>query len=484
MKVDYVRAYKRATGNTLTVSRAGTGSGSVSSNPAGISCGTTCSATFAAGSNVSLTATPAAGSTFTGWGGACSGTGACSVTMDAARNVTANFTSIPVYTLSVAKAGTGQGTVTSSPAGINCGATCSASFAAGTAVTLTPVAAAGSSFTGWSGACSGAGSCTVTVSGATTATASFTSGRAPYPNGTPWPVPGLIEAENYDNGVEGVTYHDTTAGNAGGAYRADGVDIQATTDADGGFNVGWTAAGEWLEYTVDVATTGLYSLEARVASLTAGGTFHVEVDGVNATGAVAFPATGGWQTWTTVTKAGVNLIAGSHRVRFVIDAAGFNVNWLRFNRTAGTIVRVECGSTVSYTDSMGNLWYPDQGFTGGTTSDRGTALAIVNTNDPRIFQTARFSMTSYAFAVTNGNYTVKLYLAETYAGITAAGQRVFDVNVEGVALTGVDPFKEAGGLNRALVRSVDVTVTDGQLNISFTTRVQNPIVQGIEIMPR
>src|SRR5258706_9045243 len=112
---------------TLTTANAGTGSGAVTSSPAGINCGATCSASYNAGTVVTLTAAPAAGSTFSGWSGACSGTGTCPVTMRAAQSVTATFALTPLtYTLTTAKGGTGSGTVTSSPAGINCGATCSA----------------------------------------------------------------------------------------------------------------------------------------------------------------------------------------------------------------------------------------------------------------------------------------------------------------------------------------------------------------------
>ena len=149
--------------------------------------------------------------------------------------------------------------------------------------------------------------------------------------GVAWPVPGTIQAENYDTGGEGVAHHDTTAGNSGGQYRADGVDVEATTDAGGGYDVGWSAAGEWLEYTADVAATASYTLGVRVASLAAGGTLHVEVDGQDVTGPVSFPATGGWQGWTTVTRPGVTLAAGRRVVRLAMDAGGFNVNWIGFS---------------------------------------------------------------------------------------------------------------------------------------------------------
>jgi YVTN family beta-propeller protein len=162
--------------NTLTVTKGGTGSGTVTSGDGMIACGATCSAGYAAGAVVTLTATPDANSTFTRWGGACSGAGACQVTMSAAESVSAIFTAQPV-TLTVTEVGTGAGQVTSNPVGINCSASsnqCAAQFAVGTQVTLTASASVGSSFTGWSGGvCSGTGTCQLTLSADTTVTASF-----------------------------------------------------------------------------------------------------------------------------------------------------------------------------------------------------------------------------------------------------------------------------------------------------------------------
>jgi hypothetical protein len=160
---------------TLNVSKDGTGSGSVSSSPAGITCGATCSAGFDYGTVVTLTATPNTSSDFTGWTGeGCSGTGDCVVTLDQARSVTATFT-LKTETLNVSKSGTGTGSVTSSPAGIDCGATCPAGFDYGTVVGLTATPDAGSMFVGWTGDCTGTGACNVTLDQARAVTATFTA---------------------------------------------------------------------------------------------------------------------------------------------------------------------------------------------------------------------------------------------------------------------------------------------------------------------
>ncbi|MGB2683237.1 MAG: hypothetical protein WBE39_18240, partial [Candidatus Competibacter sp.] len=147
-----------------------------SSSPAGINCGADCSESYAGGTSVTLTAVPAAGSTFAGWSGACTGTAACVVSMSAAKSVTATFkpqTTSAKYSLTVTKAGSGAGTVASNPAGINCGSACSYGFAGGTNVILTATPASGSVFAGWSGACTGTGTCTVPMSAAKTVKATF-----------------------------------------------------------------------------------------------------------------------------------------------------------------------------------------------------------------------------------------------------------------------------------------------------------------------
>ncbi len=187
----------------LTVTKNGAGTGTVTSNPAGINCGSDCSELYDENTSVTLTATPGAGSTFAGWSGGCSGTGSCTVTMNAAKQVTATFntTTTTQYTLAVTKAGSGGGTVTSSPAGIDCGNDCSEAYAENTSVTLSASAAAGSTFAGWSGDCSGTGSCTVTMNRARSVTATFNQ----VPTGGGGNITSLTQVNHFEMGWTGGT---------------------------------------------------------------------------------------------------------------------------------------------------------------------------------------------------------------------------------------------------------------------------------------
>jgi hypothetical protein len=169
---------------TLTVEKEGAGSGTVTSSPSGIVCGSHCSAQYEKGTEVTLTAVAAPGSIFAGWsGGDCSGSGVCEQTIEGDATVTAVFEAIPSFTLTVKREGTGLGAVTSSPVGIACGSECSAEYEDGTEVTLTAVAAPGSVFLGWIGGCSGTGSCLRTLDHDVTVKAVFEA-VSPPPFGT------------------------------------------------------------------------------------------------------------------------------------------------------------------------------------------------------------------------------------------------------------------------------------------------------------
>jgi PKD repeat protein len=164
----------------LKWSTAGAGDGGFGWSPdAGFACDSGCLGSFDAGTVVTLTATPGPGSVFAGWSGDCSGTGSCQLTMDGARSVTATF--VPgSFAMTVSKQGTGSGQVSSSPVGIGCGSGCQAGFDAGTVVSLSATPDAGSVFAGWSGDCSGTGSCQVTMSQARSVTATLAPDLPPH----------------------------------------------------------------------------------------------------------------------------------------------------------------------------------------------------------------------------------------------------------------------------------------------------------------
>ncbi len=138
---------------------------------------------------------------------------------------------------------------------------------------------------------------------------------------------------------------------------------------------------------------------------------------------------------------------------------------------------VECGGTEPYVDGQGNTWVADEGYIGGETVDRGS-IEITGTTDDRIYQTERYGMSGYQFNVANDDYTVKLHFAETY--FDSAGSRVFSMDVEGSQYNDLDIWVEAGGMNAALIKTFNVTVTDGVLDITFTASVNYALVNGIE----
>lgn len=203
----------------------------------------------------------------------------------------------------------------------------------------------------------------------------------PYSGSLP-NLPATIEAENYDFDGQGDAYNDATAGNTGGAYRNENVDIEAA--AGGGFNVGWFDAGEWVEYSVNVPTAGVYSLAARVAT-TGSGTLHYEfygatrVDSAN----VSFGSTGGWQNWTTSGSTSVTLNAGAHVIRVSQMGGGFNLNSFTVTKqTTATpppatnlpvaysgYTGVYSGYTLKYDDRFDNfntnVWAKGDGAVGG-----------------------------------------------------------------------------------------------------------------------
>jgi subtilisin family serine protease len=205
---------------------------------------------------------------------------------------------------------------------------------------------------------------TTGTTGTSGTTGSGTASSQPF-SGTPALLPGTVQAEDFDAGGEGVGYHDMDAANNGGAYRATGVDIEATTG--GGQNIGWVAPGEWLAYTVNISAAGAYTAQFRVASNGPGGTFHLDVGGVDVSGPITIPNTGWWQAWQTISRS-VTLPAGRQVLKLVMEGTGSNavgnIDWFAVvsaqpsTALPGRIVAAnfdEGGEGVAYHDaSAGN----------------------------------------------------------------------------------------------------------------------------------
>lgn len=203
----------------------------------------------------------------------------------------------------------------------------------------------------------------VKLTGGGTTSGSGTSGSGPY-GGSPAAIPGKISMASFDDGGEGVAYHDTTPGNAGGAFRSSDVDIESSSE--GGYNLGWVAAGEWANYTVTAGSAGSYTAQIRVAS-PYGGALHLGFNGPSSVwSAVSVPSTGGWQSWTTV-NVPITLGAGQQVMTLLFDTSGFNISYV--NVVAGSTSSNSPpppsggGSGTSVTIATWNLQVDDPGTT-------------------------------------------------------------------------------------------------------------------------
>jgi hypothetical protein len=278
---------------------------------------------------------------------------------------TGSCTAVPSAPTGLAASGTNSGgttlTWTADTAPANCSITSytvlengsSIGTAAGTSFAATGLAASTTySFTLEATDSMGASSASSALN-VTTAAPAVAPVEAPY-GGTAAAVPGTVMAENYDTGGQGVGYNVTSTNGTANAYRSDGVDLEAATAPATGNNLGWTAAGQWFRYTVNVATAGTYTVTLTVAAPAAvTDAFHLSnSSGTNLSGSVAVPATGGYETWKTVT-ATVTLPAGTQTLTLNQDTAGWNIDSMAFASNTGT---------------------------GGLTLATGTAYNIVNQN--------------------------------------------------------------------------------------------------------
>jgi hypothetical protein len=208
-------------------------------------------------------------------------------------------------------------------------------------------------------------------SGGFTATLSGNSWQGGTPEGpyggTPAAVPGIVQAENYNTGGQGVAYTVSSINGSANSYRADGVDLESTSDTGGGYNLGWTSTGQWFHYTVNVATAGVYSVALRVATPAAvSNALHLaSASGANLSGNVSLPATGGWQNWSTVTTQ-VTLPVGLQTLTVYQDNGGWNLNSLQFISGSTPTANLAAGKPTS--ESSHNQVYASANVTDGNQS--------------------------------------------------------------------------------------------------------------------
>lgn len=243
---------------------------------------------------------------------------------------------------------------------------------------------------------------------ATTPAISITVTSAPIPQtpygGTAWPIPGIVEAENYDLGGQGVAFNELTAANEGGAYRTDPVDIEITTG--GGYNAGYILTNEWLEYTVNITSAGAYNIDARVATTATGKTFRLELDGV-VLGNYTLPNTTGWQIWQSVTLSNINLTAGQKVLRVFATSTDFNLDKLVFTKVVSNV-----SPTVNITAPLNNTSFTAPAtinITANASDADGTISKVEFFNGSSTTPIGTDNSTPYSFSWTNvaaGTYTI------------------------------------------------------------------------------
>jgi len=277
-----------------------------------------------------------------------------------------------------------------------------------------------------------------------------------------------FQAEDYTR------YFDTTVGNTGGQYRSDNVDIEATQDVNGGYNVGWIDATEWLSFDgLTIPSTGQYKVSLRVASMS-GAQFSVDLNGGDIVlGEFAVPATNGWQTWTTVDKT-VTLTAGQYSLGVYAVTGGANLNWIDVQPVAiePASIKIEAEDYVDFDDTTAaNL--------GG--AYRSDAVDIEATTDVGAgynvgwWEAGEWLAYPAISIPTSGRYEIALRVASP-----TGGQVNVDFNAGSLAVGAVN-IPATGGWQNWQTVSIETNLTAGSYSLGLFAQTGGWNINWIEI---
>ncbi|MDP3695392.1 MAG: hypothetical protein Q8R42_04710, partial [Desulfocapsaceae bacterium] len=420
------------TNTLLNISKEGNGTGSVTSSPAGIDCGTECSANFDPHMTVTLTVTTGLETVFSGWAGACSGSGDCIVSMDQARSVTATFT-LNTYLLSVTKNGTGSGSVASIPVGIDCGSDCSQAYDYDTLVTLSATPDTGSSFAGWFGAsCTGTGECAVTVDQVRSVAATFTLNQYTVTANAAGTGSGTVASN-----VGGISYSYPAGNNGISSALNHSSAITVTANANTGSTVVWSGCAT-PGGTTTAATCSFSSLDS---AKTVTATFTLNQYTVTAHAA----GNGGGTIVSGVGGINFTYPAGSSGISSDLDH-GIPITLTATANTGSTVIWSGCAET------------------GGTTT---AATCSFSSLDSAKTVTATFTLNTYSLSILlEGNGTVTCDPAGIDCGLNC--NETYDFNTK-VTLTATPAAKATfkgwsgacSGTKKTCVVTVDQALSVG-----------------------
>ena len=423
MKAFAIHVNAKLGNQAINVGKTGNGGGQVQSDPAGITCGASCSATYVYSTTVTLTATPNSFSNFDGWSGACTGTGGCTVVTTQTNHVTATF-SLKTYNLTTATDGTGSGSVSLDPTG--------GTYDHGTVVTATASANTGSTFAGWSGACSGTGACTVTMTETASVTATFTLDQYTVAVSAEPPAGGAV---------------------TGGGSYSHGATVVVTATANAGYAfVNWTEGGSAVAATAEYSfsATGNRTLVANfgVAPITGLGAenssptplgsatlftattsgwsglgyvwaFGNGASGAGATPSYAYPAAGNYTAHVTATNGLTNATASTAVKVVALDAyaaqPGIGVNSSIV--ISAQLRPAEAGQTVNFTlvNGAGNLSSQND-------DTDGSGVAVVTYNTPAAAEVAEIRATLASLAALTDTVLINVAAGGSGQPLVSAGQ--------------------------------------------------------------